>query len=470
MKTPFLGGTYEARSLNLNAQRCINLYPEIVDTKDGKEVAGFFGTPGLDELVQPAIAEVRGMCELTPFMYAVIGNTLYEISTGYVATARGTLLTSNGIVSMDDNGLQVAIADGSYFYIYTIATATLTQVGSVNANTVAFIDTYFAFNIIGTGQWGITGQYDGTVVDPLDYITAEGKPDDVLAVIADHREVWAFGTQSTEIYVNTGAADFPFEATSGRFIEQGIVSPYAVAKFDGSLAWVGQDEKGCCIVWYARGYNPGRISTHALEKYLSSVDLNRTIVFSYQQEGHENLWLTSPDWDTSWVYDASTRLWHERAYFNSVTSQFERHRANCFCFFNNEYLVGDHSNGKIYRLNLDTYTDAGDTKKWLRSWPALPTGQSQERVIFSSLQVDCETGVGLASGQGSDPQMILRYSDDGGHTWSNERWRSMGRIGEYGARVKWRRLGMSRKKTNRIFEISGTDPVKIALIGADINQ
>jgi hypothetical protein len=63
---------------------------------------------------------------------------------------------------------------------------------------------------------------------------------------------------------------------------------------------------------------------------------------------------------------------------------------------------------------------------------------------------------------------MLRWSDDGGHTWSNEHWKSMGQIGQYGKRVIWRRLGMTTKIRDRVYEVSGTDPVKIAIMGAEL--
>jgi hypothetical protein len=67
-----------------------------------------------------------------------------------------------------------------------------------------------------------------------------------------------------------------------------------------------------------------------------------------------------------------------------------------------------------------------------------------------------------------DPQVMLRWSDDGGHTWSNEHWRSMGKTGEWGRRVIWRRLGMTLKLRDRVYEVSGTDPIKIAIMGAEL--
>lgn len=137
--------------------------------------------------------------------------------------------------------------------------------------------------------------------------------------------------------------------------------------------------------------------------------------------------------------------------------------------FNHQIIVGDYNDGRIYAFDLEKYTDDGAPQRWLRSWRALPQGQNpMTRSTQHSLQLDVETGVGLNLGQGSDPQVMLRWSDDGGHTWSNEHWSSAGAIGAYGSRLFWRRLGMTLKLRDRVYEISGTDPVKISIVGANL--
>ncbi len=77
------------------------------------------------------------------------------------------------------------------------------------------------------------------------------------------------------------------------------------------------------------------------------------------------------------------------------------------------------------------------------------------------LQLDMEVGLGLATGQGSDPQVMMRWSDDGGKTWSNEYMRSAGKQGEYKKRIIWRRLGRGR---DRIFEFVVSDPIAFSII------
>ena len=191
------------------------------------------------------------------------------------------------------------------------------------------------------------------------------------------------------------------------------------------------------------------------------------MAYTYQQDGHNFYVLIFPSANTTWVYDAATNAWHERAAWTN--GDFTRHRSNCQMAFNNEIVVGDFQNGNIYAFDLDDYTDNNQIQKWLRSWRALPTGQNNlKRTTQHSLQLDLETGTGLNLGQGDDPQVMLRWSDDGGHTWSNEHWISIGKIGQFYRRAIWRRLGMTLKLRDRVYEVSMTDPVKTAIMGAEL--
>jgi hypothetical protein len=237
---------------------------------------------------------------------------------------------------------------------------------------------------------------------------------------------------------------------------------------DNGLFWLGEDSRGKGIVYRANGYTGQRISTHAVEWQIQQYgDISDAIGYTYQQDGHSFYVLVFPSANATWVYDVATQAWHERAGFNN--GSFTRHRGNCQVFFNNEVLVGDYQNGKIYAFDLNVYADDGQPQKWLRSWRALPTGQNNlKRTAHHTLQLDIEAGVGLVTGQGSDPEVMLRWSDDGGHTWSNEHWVKIGKIGEYGRRAIWRRLGMTQKLRDRVYEVSATDPVKVAIMGAEL--
>lgn len=473
MQTPILGSAYVARSVNAADNRMVNLFPEVV--AEGGQMPAFLNrAPGLKFQQTIGTGPIRGLwahqTQGTDF-YVVSGNGVYKLTslTG-TPTLLGTI-TGTGPVSIADNGDQIVFVCNPNAFIYTESTNTFAQVTDPDfpgAVTVGYLDGYFVFNQPNSQKLWITSLLDGTQIDPLDFASAEGSPDGVVGIIVDHREVWVFGTDSTEVWYNAGAADFPLARIQGAFNEIGCVAPYSIAKLDNSIFWLGCDARGQGIVYKANGYIGQRISTHAIEWQIQSYsNMSDATAYTYQQDGHAFYVLNFPTGGTTWVYDVSTGVWHERAYFSN--GQFSRHRANCQCNFSGNIVVGDFENGNIYTFDLTTYADNGGAQKWLRSWRALPTGQNNlKRTAHHSLQLNCEVGTGLNSGQGSNPQVMLRWSDDGGHTWSNEHWTSMGAMGNYGQRAIWRRLGMTTKLRDRVYEVSGTDPVKMDIIGAEL--
>ena len=469
MKTPILGSSYVARSVNAADSRMVNLFPEVVP-EGGKEPGFLQRAPGLRLLATVGTGPIRGLWAFGGYGYVVSGNKLYQITSTYAATELGTV-SGAGPVSMSDNGTQLFVACNGPSYIYNANTNVFQQITDPDfpgAVTVGYLDGYFVFNEPNSQKVWVTALLEGTQVNALDFASAEGAPDELVSLIVDHREVWLFGTNSVEVWYDAGTADFPLARIQGAYNEIGCAAAYSVAKLDNGLFWLGSDARGNGIVYRANGYTGQRVSTHAVEWQIQQYStISDAIAYTYQQDGHAFYVLTFPTANATWVYDVSTQAWHERAGFSG--GQFTRHRSNCQMNFNNEIIVGDYENGKLYAFDLDKYTDDTATQKWLRSWRALPTGQNNlKRTAHHSLQLDCEAGVGLVTGQGSDAEVMLRWSDDGGHTWSNEHWRSMGKIGQTGRRVLWRRLGMTLKLRDRVYEVSGTDPVKIAIMGAEL--
>ena len=469
MKTPILGSAYVARSVNAADARMVNLFPEIVP-EGGKEPAFLQRAPGLTRLATIGIGPIRGMWQFGNYGYAVSGNTLYQINNSWNAIPKGTIAGS-GPVSMADNGTQLFVAANPEGYIYNVVTDTFQQITDPDfpgAVSVGYIDGYFVFNEPNSQKIWVTALLEGTIIDPLEFASAEGSPDGVVAVFVDHREVWVFGTNSTEVWYDAGLLDFPLTRIQGAYNELGCAAPYSVAKMDNQVYWLGKDARGQGIVYRAAGYMGQRVSTHAIEWQMQEyADISDAVGYTYQQDGHNFYVLNFPTANTTWVFDVATGAWHERASFDN--GQFNRHRGNSQMYFNSQNIVGDYENGKIYKFDLEVYADDNEPQKWLRSWRALPTGANNlARTIQHSLQLDCETGVGLNNGQGSDPQVMLRWSDDGGHTWSNEHWKSMGAIGRFGKRTIWRRLGATMKIRDRVYEASGTDPVRIYIMGAEL--
>ena len=252
----------------------------------------------------------------------------------------------------------------------------------------------------------------------------------------------------------------------GGFIENGCLSAFSVAKIDGIVFWLGRNSNGQGVVYAAQGANHQRISTHAIESKIATFqNVESARAYTYQIGGH-SFYLINFE-ETTFVYDLSTKMWHERMFTND--GELERHRGETLVFFPDfgHHIVGDYENAKLYYLDSETYADDDAPLTRMRVFPHVSNGL--KNIFVERLQLDMETGVGLdgaITNQGYDPQVMMRFSDDGGHTWSNEMWVSAGKIGEYKKRCIWRRLGRSR---DRIFEIKMTDPVKCTWLSCEID-
>ena len=505
MKTPILGSSYVARSVNAADNRMVNLFPEVIP-EGGKEPGFLNRAPGLQFQQTIGTGPIRGLWAHQTNgadFYVVSGTEVYQMTSLTATPVKIGNVAGGGPVSIADNGTQIFFACNGPSYIFNEATHTFKQITDPDfpgAVTVAYLDGYFVFNEPVSQRIWVTQLLDGTSIDPLDFASAEGSPDGLVAVNVDHREAWLFGTDSVEVWYDAGLADFPLTRIQGAFNEIGCVAAFSIAKLDNSLFWLGTDARGQGIVYKANGYTGQRVSTHAVEYAIAQYgNISDALAYTYQQEGHAFYVLTFPSANATWVYDAATQAWHVRA--GLVNGEFTRHRSNCQCNFLGNTVVGDFENGNIYTFDLDVYADNNQPQKWLRSWRALPTGQNNlNRSAHHSLQLDAETGVGLnglTTGENiyltteagdplitessefilsaigalpvEPPQAMLRWSDDGGHTWSSEHWTSMGRIGEFGHRTIWRRLGMTLKLRDRVYEVSGTDPVKLAIVGAELH-
>lgn len=470
MKFPgFIGPSYTLQSVNLDAQRTVNLIPQVNETGRGKEaeVVSFINSPGLTLKVTAGTGPIRGMHYATNgTLYVVSGDTVYNISSSYVATSVGTIGTSSGQVSMADNGTSMFIVDGDSGYIVTLSNDAFVETTDPDftaADVVVYQDGFFIFNDSNSEEIFISDA-DGTGIQSVSN-QADSFPDNIISMISNHRDLWIFGTDSIEVFFNSGNATFPFERIEGAFIEYGCAAAFSVAKMNNDVYWLGKDATGDGIIYRGRGYEPERISTHAVEFAIRSYStISDAVAYTYQEDGHYYYVLNFTDANTTWVYDSSTGMWHERTYTND--GQFERHRANCHAFAYNTHVVGDYSNGKVYEMSSSVYSDDSAEIRRLRSAPHISS--ELDHVFYHSFQLDMEVGVGLdgsATTQGNNPQAMLQWSNDGGHTWSNEIWTSFGKIGNRLKRAVWRKLGYGR---DRIFRVVISDPVKVIVVGAQL--
>jgi hypothetical protein len=406
---------------------------------------------------------------------AISGTTLTvsAVSSGTLAagmTIQGAGITANTIITALGTGTGGV---GTYTVNFSQTISSITMYGlnwSVLPSTdgaftggtnVDIVDNYFVYNRPDTQQFGASAVLS-PISAALSFSSKDGAPDDLVTLIVDHREIYLLGETSSEVWVDQGTSPFPFQRIPGTSTQHGIVSAFSVARLGNSFAYLSKNNRGTAQIVQMNGYVPERISTHAVENSLSGKTITDAVAWTYQIEGHEVYVISFPSIQLTWCYDIASKMWHKWLYTNNL-GQYERCRGNCAAVFQGYVLVGDYSNGKIYHLDKNIYTDDGQNVRRLRRAPHLVADFQRE--YFDELQIQFQPGVGLSTGIGEDPQAMLRWSNDGGSTWSNEHWTSIGRMGKYTNRAIWRRLGTAR---DRIFEVSVSDPVKCVIVSANL--
>lgn len=471
---PLAGGSYTSRSTTFDAERTVNLYTEIGESPGTKQPAVLYGTSGLRKRWTLTIGTggIRGLHRdpRTSRVFAVHNTGFVELLSDGTSTLRGTLGSSDGQVSMDSNDTQILIVDGqpNQGYVFTLSTNTFTAITDPDffgADTVTYLGSYFVLNRPGTAQFYQSAQNDGLTYNGIDLSTADAGPDLLRGTYSDTRNLWLIGTESAEVWFNSGApVGVSFDRIDGAILPAGTVNPHAVAILGQIVAWMGETTEGTVSVYRGDNFTLNRISTHAVETAIGAWgDLDLVQAYAYQQEGHQFFVWTHPN--GTWSYDAITGLWHELQSFDGIGT-LGRHRVCCHTTGFGVHLGGDYADGRVYEMDLDTYTDDGEAIVRQRRLPVIVDGQRWIR--HRRLELDMERGVGLDGSPtvGDDPVVLMRYSDDHGRTWSDERQAAIGKQGEYETRVIWRRLGRSR---NRVYEVTITDPVKVALIGAEVD-
>jgi len=402
----------------------------------------------------------------------VAGTVYYVLAAGLTANAFEVAATVQGAAinfTGSTSGQSTAANSGQTFRqvipnVYT---------NCVNPSVVIYQDGFALVNDDTTNQIYQSNYNDLSMfasgVGPVAnfaYVQQNSKP--IVTLYDLKEEVWIFKDKSAEVWINQGAAGFAFTPLQGVSIPVGCTAPASIAQLGESIVWLGGSEQGFGVVYISQGYNVKPITTYALSSLFQGFAvISDAIGWGYQDDGHYFYVLTFPTQGATYCYDLVTQKWHQRACLNNGV--LTRDWANCFATFNGVNIVGDFQSPNLYSLSHTLYTDNGQARKWLRSWRALPSGIPQGvPMSFDSLQILMETGITVPAG--TNPQMMLRWSDDGGNTWSNSVQVPMGQTGQTSWRVIQNRLGATtiRGGLDRIFEISGIDPILIKVIGAEI--
>ena len=478
-RIPINGQAYEGTSIDVNYQRTVNWYPESDPT--GKDSVPLYPTPGLINFTTAGSGPVRASIVLSTLMYVVSSDGFYSITTAGSVTNIGSITTTSGRVEMAHNGDEIIIVDGTQAAHYKLSTDTFTAdittiaddgigggagTGSfpTAATTISFLDTYFTVNDPDNtntadvpGAFFISGVYNGQQWAALDFDVAERSWDQIEAIRTANGQLWLVGEDSSEVWWHSGNDDFPFERIPSAVIEYGTSAGHTVAEADNTLVFLSSSARGAGQILQTQGHGtPRKISHDGLDDKLHGYTLSDAFSFVYQWKGHTFCVFTFPTSNKTWIYDLSTGLWFQW----STDDDDSRHISNTYIYFNDKHYVGSRVDGSIYQLSDVAYDDDGTAITRLRQSPHL---HFQGKVGWiRALELILEQGV--ANGSVPDPQVMLQWSKDRGHTWNSEQWRDvLGSTGEYSKASTWRRIGRTE---DIIWRIKITDAVKAVLIGA----
>ena len=442
-------------------------------------------------------ATITGSISGTTLTVTAITGTIYPgqtiqgagVLSGTIVTALGTGTGGTGTYTI--NKSQTISSETLYALNFTIIPST--DGAFTGGNTVDIVDNYFVYNKPDSQEWAASSLLS-PLTPALSFSSKDGAPDNLVSLIVDHREVYLLGEASSEVWVDVGSFPFAFQRIPGTSTQHGIAAKFSMARLGNSFAYVSRNNRGQAQIVQMNGYTPQRISTHAVEQSLVNQYVDDAYAWTYQQEGHECYVVSFPTLDLTWVYDVSTGMWHKWLWIDN-TNTYHRHRGSCAALFQGKVLVGDHSNGQIYELDPDNYTDNGQEIRRVRRAPHIVT--DFQRQYLEELQIQFQPGVGqsgitynfkngaiagiavagiavagfagnqigLLDLSQNNPKAMLRWSNDGGSTWSDEHWAGIGAIGKYSNRAIWRRLGWAR---DRVFEVVITAPVKAVIVSANL--
>jgi hypothetical protein len=460
----FAINSYKAKSGLVSAERAVNCRAEITpETSPFRSLLS--GTEGLTVWKDTGVSlPIYGMRVMGENLYVVAGNYVFKIDSTKTQTTLGTIASSPDRVMMTDNGTQVTILNaGGTAHYCTSTAASLTQITDGQyelSDSVTNLDGYSVFTKQQSRTFQFSDLNDTSVYALSDKQTVEANSSNIVRVAMNNLELWFFKEDIIQVYYNSARPGYIFDRKDGVFIQKGCAAKHSVATLDNAFYFLGDDR----IIYRTIGYRLEAISTFPISQEIQGYStVSDAFGFTYVEGGHKIYAITFPTANTTWEYDITTGIWNERSSINSAQVS-GRWRANCHVFFNGKNLVGDFETGIIYEIDPDVYTENGT--RILRKAIGTTIFKDFARVTASRFVIMMDTGVGIATGQGSDPQLMLRTSLNGGKTWSDELWKSVGAIGSYLTEVHWGQLGQSR---SFIMELTYSEPTKFNIVGAFIN-
>jgi len=460
VKIPFIGQAYENRSIKISNQKCINLYPEIQEAADTRAIVALQSVSGCKMFseISSVSGEVRGLhfSENQRKLFAVVDQYLYSVSIDKSFYKIGRI-DGDGLVSMTDRGdareefgNQICIATGVSYWVYD-KTGLSKEYSAGAVSDLTFQDGYILLTRTGTDRIYCTETpKNARVINPLDFIIAGANTDLCVGITQVERRVWVFGADSITILYNSGATEFPFSVVDGGSSNGfGLAGKDAKVMKDSNVFWCSTDGR----IYVSNGYTPTRISHYGIENSIRQYEKTSDCEASaWTENGHKFIAFSFPSGNETWVYDANTRMWHQRS--SGYTGDVWSSRLNVRAWELN--LVGDRYRGFIGELDLDIFQEYGAYMQARRVTPTIHANQN----VFITDRIELVMDVGLSESPG-EAKISMRWSDDSGYTWGNWIDDGLGEQGHYKRKVTFYELGQAK---DRVYELMITDNVRRTLI------
>ena len=471
----FVGGSSTSQSVIAAGEQTVNWYVERIGTEGPQHKTALYPTPGFaawNPIATPDLGARAGL-SIDSRTFVVMGAGLYQAFVSQTLTKLATIAQDSNpaqIVYNGPTGGQLCIASGANAYNYTIATATLAQVLTGEATQVGMLDGYFIALNIATGKLRLSNLNDGTTWDPTQFALRSAQPDPWQAMIVNGPDLILLGEQTGDVWYDAGTFPFPLAARQGLTIPYGIGAPSSLVLSGGTALWVTKSRDGAGLVVKMEGYSPQVISTLEVATALAGYQRTSSIADAeglvYQSDGHTFYVLRFPTANATWAYDLTTGIWAERGKWNAPQNRFDVWAPRMHVYAFGRHLVGDTMTGRLATMGIENFSEAdGGVIRRVRRGPVLV--RDHQRMPLDRFETLVEPGLGLQTGQGSNPQMMFRASSDGGKTFGNERVMATGLVGQYLRRVFVTRLGSPRLW---VPEISTTDPIPWRIVDAYVNN
>ncbi len=440
--------SYDLRSVPASTARLKNCFPEALPP-EAKTPFLLSRAPGVVEWSTVGNGPIYALHAAFGNLYVVSGSSLYEVDRNKNATLLGSIGTVGNIDIDSNTDTVVVVNEPNAFYWdgTTFGQITDPDFTTRGAGDVEFLDNFLLFREPNSGRFFCADLATATSFDALNFATAEGSPDNLVGMKVDHLEAILFGEDSAEIWAATSPTGFPFERSLNGYIEIGCLAGRTVQKLDQSVVWVASDYS----VRRLNGVTPIRISTHSIEQFLTGVTTSTLRAWTYSQDGHMFYVLTCSEGTK--VYDATTEKWHDR---NTYGADFWKAGSHAQAF--DLQLVGDSTSNKVGYLDPFAYDEYLGIQRM--EFVYQPVYAEQRLAFHDRFEIVLEAGVGLTTGQGSDPEVMLDVSDDGGSTWRSLPNKKMGAKGQRRKRVVWYALGSAEQ---RVYRAAVSDPVRVTI-------